>query len=88
MFREICCTCGNEHRMAKCTETDHDRFWCANCNMSGHASWDHLCPRFIEECRRIEGSDLEHTYKYFPNQEAWMWEQVGNEGGEGLGPWH
>ena len=65
----------------------NDRFWCANCNTSGLASWDHLCPRFLEECSRIESLDPEHMYKYFPNQEVWMWEQVGNEGGEGLAPW-
>ena len=85
MCREVCGTCGDEHRMAKCTETNHNRFRCTNCNMSGHTSWDCLCPRFLEECGRIESSDPEHTYKYFPNQEAWTWEQVGNEGGEGPG---
>ena len=34
--RETCSTCRDEHRVAKCTETDHDRFWCANCSMEGH----------------------------------------------------
>jgi len=74
--RETCGTCRDEHRTAECTKTNHDRFWCANCNTSGHASWDCLCPRFLEECSRIESLDPEHMYKYFPNQEVWMWEQV------------
>jgi len=68
-------------------ETDHNRFQCTNCSTSGHASWDCLCPRFLEECSSIESLDAEHTYKYFPNQEAWMWEQVGNKAvrGQALG---
>src|SRR5882724_10463528 len=37
MCKETCGTCGGEHRMAECTETDHDRFWCTNCNTSGNA---------------------------------------------------
>jgi len=37
---------------------------------SGLASWDCLCPRFLEECSRIESLDPEHMYKYFPNQEV------------------
>jgi len=48
-----------------------------NCNALGHASWDQLCPRFIEECRKAERTDPEHTYRYFPSREAWTWEQEG-----------
>ena len=74
MCREMCGTCGGEHRMAKFTETDHDRFWCANCDTSGHALWDCLCPRFLEECRRMESLNPEYMYKYLPNQAVWTWE--------------
>jgi len=55
--------------------------------MAGHASWDRTCPSFIEASRRIELRDLESSYRYFPSDEPWTWEQ---EGGtwpqeEGLG---
>jgi len=48
--------------------------------MAGHASWDQLCPKFIEECKRAEKMDPEHSYKYFPAQEPWTWEQEGEYG--------
>ena len=62
MHADTCSTCGGEHRMADCIESDQGKFHCINCNQAGHASWDHLCPRFVDKCRRAERTDLEHTY--------------------------
>jgi len=45
--------------------------------MAGHVAWDCLCPKFIEECRKVERADPKHTYRYLPCQESWTWEQEG-----------
>jgi len=45
----------------------------------GHASWDRLCPVFLEACKQLEAFDPEHMYKYFPSQDAWTWEQEATE---------
>jgi len=55
--------------MAECLETTRDTLWFVSYNSSGHASWDRLCPAFLEDL------DPEYFYKYFPGQEAWTWEQ-------------
>ena len=70
-----CGTCGRDHRMDECLETNRDAFWCMNCNTSGHASWDRLCLAFLEISKRMEEADPKHSYRYFPGQEAWTWEQ-------------
>ena len=61
--------------MAECTEMSRASFWCVNCNSSGHASWDRLCPTFLDACKCTEGADPKHTYKFFPGCNAWTWEQ-------------
>ena len=66
--------------MAECLETNRDTFWCVSCNSSGHASWDRLCPAFLVASSCMEDSDPEHFYKYFPDQEAWTWEQQPGHG--------
>ena len=60
--------------MTECDEAEHNKFWCANCNVEGHMSWDQLCPKFIEECKRAERMDPERSYRFFPAQEPWTWE--------------
>jgi len=70
-----CGTCGKEHCTTECTEMVSSRFWCVNCKLVGHASWDRLCPMFLEACKWLETSDPEHMYKYFPSQDTWTWEQ-------------
>jgi len=77
MWLDRCGTCGGGHRMAKCTETDRDKFQCVNCNVGRHMSWDWLWFRFVEGCKKIERTDSEHTYNFFPRQELWTWEQEG-----------
>jgi len=81
---EVCGTCGQEHRTAVCKEVDYAKYKCANCRASGHASWDHSCPKFEEACRRLEARDLENTYRYFPGSKPWTWEQ--ERSGEPI--WH
>ena len=78
---DVCRTCGQGHRTAQCKETDHELFHCKNCNTYGHASWDRTCPQFIEICNKLEQTDPENTYKYFPNDSKWTWEQrpTGND---------
>jgi len=61
-----------EHRTAKCMETImtvlvHQTVVCQD---TPHGPPMSQVPKV---CSRIESSDLEHMYKYFPNQEAWMW---------------
>ena len=46
-------------------------------NVEGHASWDQLFPKFIEECKRAERMDPVCSYRFFPAQEPWTWEQEG-----------
>ena len=76
---EICGTCGKEHRTAHCEETDPVNFRCANCDMAGHASWDRTCPKFLASCDRLKKGNPESTYKYFPDNNPWTWEQWANE---------
>ena len=72
---DTCGTCWNEQKTAEYGETDPTKFKCINCNKTGHASWDHTCPKFITACDNVEKTDPEHTYKYFPNDNPWTWEQ-------------
>jgi len=76
-----CSMCGKEHKTAECTESENDKFWCVNCKELGHASWDHLHPCFLEAGRWLEITDPEHTYRFFPSQEPWTWEQAPPESG-------
>ena len=37
--------------------------------------WDRLCQAFLAASKQLEDTDPKHIYKYFPNQDEWMWEQ-------------
>jgi hypothetical protein len=76
---DVCGTCGKGHRTTECEETDPAHYKCVNCDKSGHASWDRTCPTFVSACQTIEKADPEGTYKYFPNDEPWTWEQRGQQ---------
>ena len=43
-----------------------------------HASWDRMCPKFIEASKRLEYLNPESMYIYFPSDEPWTWEQLRN----------
>jgi hypothetical protein len=84
--QDTCGTCGGGHRTAECEENDPHRFKCMNCNAPGHASWDRTCPVFKAACIAAEKSDPEHTYKFFPNENPWTWEQQSTtDGSEDVG---
>jgi len=83
----MCRTCGKEHKTTECGESDSRKFWCANCKVVGHASWDHLCPRFIKVSRRLEKTDPEHMYRFIPNHGPWTWEQEPDGNLMGTGGW-
>jgi len=82
MQADSCSMCGGEHRTADCAE-ECTNFFCISCNETGNASCSHLCPSFIEECKKAERMDPEWAYRFFPGQEAWTWEQEGGYEGEG-----
>src|SRR5882724_9414244 len=75
-----CGTCGKDHQMAECLKTNRVTFWCVSCNSSGHTSWDRLCPAFLAASSHMEDSDPKYFYKYFPDREAWTWEQQPGHG--------
>lgn len=72
---DLCGTCGLKHRTDKCAEKDQEKFHCANCKVYGHASWDRMCPIILKAANQLESSDREASYKYFPTEEEWTWEQ-------------
>src|SRR5882724_303942 len=72
----VCSTCGKEHKTADCDELDSEKFWCINCKALGHASWDQLCPKFLEVSRKLAANDPEHMYRFFPSHKPWTWEQA------------
>src|SRR5882672_5613610 len=49
-----CGMCGKEHRTSECTEEDSDKYWCTNCKVLGHASWDRLFPGFVQASKHLE----------------------------------
>ena len=73
---EICGTCRRLHCTAECTENDRSKYKCATCKTTGHASWDRLCPKFVELCNQMDGNNPKSTYKFFPSNNAWTWESV------------
>jgi len=73
--QNTCGTCGDCHLTSECEVTDRDLFKCANCKTSGHASWDRECPKFKEGCKKIDTANPESTYRFFPLDEPWTWEQ-------------
>jgi len=34
-----------------------------------------MCPKFMDASKRVEWANPENTYKYFPTEEPWTWEQ-------------
>lgn len=73
--KDTCGTCSGEHRTQNCAEGNTGQVYCVNCKSSEHASWNRLCPRFVELAEKMEKQDPENTYKYFPNDDTWTWEQ-------------
>ncbi|KAF8804335.1 hypothetical protein BYT27DRAFT_7213970 [Phlegmacium glaucopus] len=74
--------CAGEHCSDKCNKVRGD-YWCANCTCTklkdGHAAWDRVCPRYLEESRRVRGRDPGSHYIYFPTEEEWTWKRRDEE---------
>ncbi|KAA1467097.1 hypothetical protein DENSPDRAFT_742121, partial [Dentipellis sp. KUC8613] len=47
---DTCGTCGKEHTTKSCTETEQKHYWCVNCSIHGHASWERVCATFTRKC--------------------------------------
>jgi len=53
--------CAGDHRTDECKKTDPGSYRCVNCNEAGHASWDRMCPRFMDASERAEQANPENT---------------------------
>ena len=73
---ETCSTCGGKHRSTDCIERSSGKGYCISCKSNDHASWNRLCPKFIEATERIKRENPESTYKFFPDANPWTWEQI------------
>ena len=73
---ETCATCGGEHRVVQCTERNSGKVYCVNCKSNDHPSWNRLCPSFIALSKKMECQNPESSYRYFPTDEPWTWEQL------------
>ncbi|KAA1476911.1 hypothetical protein DENSPDRAFT_755192, partial [Dentipellis sp. KUC8613] len=73
--KDICGTCGKTHVTKACEEDDKTHFWCVNCEKHGHASWDRTCATFMRRSEEMDKRTAEATYRYYPTNEPWTWEQ-------------
>lgn len=70
--KDICGTCGGEHRSSDC-----DGNWgnyCVSCKSTTHASWDRNCPEFAKRCAWYDRMHPENTLKFFPTDSSWTHE--------------
>ncbi|KAF8588949.1 hypothetical protein K439DRAFT_1645267 [Ramaria rubella] len=49
-----CGTCGEGHHTSECTNKNEGKQYCANCMSDDHPSWSQMCPKFIDQCLRLE----------------------------------
>ncbi|KAJ3521142.1 hypothetical protein NM688_g9058 [Phlebia brevispora] len=64
---DTCGTCAStEHQTKDCTENDRKCFRCINCNTTGHAAWDRLCPAYMKAHDRILTWQPEYQFQFFP----------------------
>ena len=65
--KDICGTCGDDHRTNTCTETR--KRYCVSCNAYSHSSWDRGCPEFAKRCSWYDTKHPDNLLKYFPTPE-------------------
>lgn len=95
---DICGTCGDNHRTVSCNVRigELGKYRCVNCNSTGHAAWDRLCPTFLAKCKRFDLYHPENQLKYYLRvDDPSTWEKLeeprfsteskGSGDGEGLG---
>ena len=72
-------------RCLKCQSlsANHLAAECKQPNVCGTCGKEHRTAK----CE-VEDSNPEHTYRFFPNQEPWTWEQTSDEGHREAGGWH
>ena len=73
LTRDICGTCGKNHKTSDCLIREESQFRCANCNVAGHATWDRECPVFLEQRRRMEARHPENGLRFFPTSDPDSW---------------
>ncbi|KIK81438.1 hypothetical protein PAXRUDRAFT_116724, partial [Paxillus rubicundulus Ve08.2h10] len=67
--RDACTTCGEEHRLSKCTSKN--TCYCISCENGSHSSNDCHCPTYKQECAILDMRHLENSMPYFPTNESW-----------------
>ena len=74
--KEITDICGGAHLLRDCNLKDEDpaKHFCVNCKTHGHATQDHLCPTYIQQCNELKTRMPENMYKYFPTDNPDTWE--------------
>ena len=70
--KDICGTCGGEHRSSDCRETE--KRYCISCRSGSHASWDRNCPEFVKRCAWYDEKHPDNTLKLFPTEDTWTQE--------------
>ena len=70
--KDVCGTCGGEHRSSDCKETK--KRYCISCKSGSHASWDRNCPEFVKRCAWYDEKHPDNTLKFFPTEDTWTQE--------------
>ncbi|KAG2751707.1 hypothetical protein P692DRAFT_20700877, partial [Suillus brevipes Sb2] len=68
--KDVCGTCGKNHRTDSCNA--YRTLFCVSCNSDDHASWNRNCPEFENRCAGIDAKLPENSMPYFPTiNEDW-----------------
>ena len=67
--KDICGTCGAEHRTNECNS--REKTFCVSCKSNDHASWNRDCPEFRRRCDQYDENYPENNLSYFPTEEEW-----------------
>ncbi|KAI8993938.1 hypothetical protein BD414DRAFT_457207 [Trametes punicea] len=72
--RDTCATCAGPHPTSQCTIRDPNLFHCVNCQVDGHAAWDHNCPtlRSRVRVRTMRRTDAGFRFFVTSSPETWI----------------
>lgn len=76
--RDVCGTCGKDHRTADCVVQLREDRYCVNCKTPGHGAWDRSCPTFREKYAAFARNRPEDEYRYYPTSDPRTWETHAN----------
>ncbi|KAG8218120.1 hypothetical protein J3R82DRAFT_3649, partial [Butyriboletus roseoflavus] len=62
----ICGTCRANHPTDNCNISNPKEQFCINCNTKGHPALDHECKTFLEAQHKLQTTNTEAKYKFFP----------------------